>query len=91
MIDLDELIAMALKNRNRGAVNAYRAVQERVNRAMMVPGSRQARQLTQQQVVKLVREEIKERNESNEFIGPSNTTYSANKYVISVLTNIIPK
>lgn len=91
MIDLDELIATALKSRDRGAENAYRAVQERVNRATMSLRSRQPRPLTQQRLVELVREEIKERNESNEFIGPSNSTYSANKYVISVLTNIIPR
>ncbi|MCZ6471853.1 MAG: hypothetical protein O6934_00280 [SAR324 cluster bacterium] len=90
MIDLNELIETATRNRDSGALSAYNSVMKRADRRMDMPGPRKGAPLSQNELVKLVREEIKERQESNEYIRPSDTAYATNQYIISVLSKIQP-
>ncbi len=88
LIDLDELIETATRNKDHGALSAYRAVMKRADRRMDMPGPRKGAPLSQNELVALVREEIKERQESNAYIRPSDTAYAVNQYIISVLSKI---
>ena len=90
MIDLEELIATARRGGDRGAEAAYRAVLKRVRLFMSMPGPGRDVFPSQQRLVELVREEIKGRQQANEFIRPSNSNYALNLYIISVLSKLLP-
>lgn len=91
MIDLNELIYKARSKQDRVALLAYKSVQERVLRAMGIPGPNQGKALDEQAIVRLVQEEIKDRVDSNEFIAPTQSTYADNQHIITLLTRLVPR
>ena len=91
MIDLNDLVDTALKNNNRTAISAYQALQERAERLIAMPGPGKGQPLTEREIVMLVREEIKDRMDANEFIGPTQSSYADNKLIVALLNRLIPK
>jgi hypothetical protein len=86
LFDLDEAIVNAARTRNRAALTAYKALRKRARIAMARPGGRRGRALNDRELYELMRMEIRERKDSNEFIPPSNDEYLLNREVIAVLT-----
>ena len=91
MIDLNELMETAKRNKNRVALAAYQSLQTRAERAMSMPGPSQGRPLDDRSMILLVHEEIKDRHDSNEFIAPTQSTYTDNQQIISLLSKLIPR
>ena len=90
MIDLNELLKNAIQNKDHTAALAYQSVQERTLRAMSIPGPNKGRALSEQKIVALIHEEIRDRRDSNEFLAPSQASYANNQYIIRLLSKLIP-
>lgn len=91
MIDLNELMETAKRSKNRLALVAYQSVQIRVERTMSMPGPGQGRPPDELSVIRLIHEEIKDRQDSNEFMAPTQSAYADNQQIISLLSRLIPR
>ena len=91
MIDLNKLIDTAIRNKDSTAINAYRSLQERAERLMAMPGPSKGQPLTERETVMVIREEIRDRMDANEFIGPTQSSYAANKHIVALLTKLLPR
>lgn len=91
MIDVAALMETAKQKKDHAAWVAYQSLQERMFRAMSIPGTDKGRPLTERQLVGLVHEEIRDRRDSNEFIAPTQTTYANNQYIIKILSRLLPR
>lgn len=89
MIDLNELLDNARQSKNDAAVVAYQSVQERVLRAMDLPGPKKGQPISEKKILALINDEIKDRRDSNEFMAPTQTTYGNNQYIIKLLMRLL--
>ena len=89
MIDLNELLENARQNKNRAAIVAYQSVQERTLRAIAMPGPKKGQPLTEKKIEALIHEEIRDRQDSNEFMAPTQSSYGDNQYIIKLLSRLL--
>ncbi|MCZ6531540.1 MAG: GatB/YqeY domain-containing protein [SAR324 cluster bacterium] len=91
MIDLDEALIAAMKRRDQASMTAYRALKTKAAVKAAEPGRDEAqRKPSEEEMLALVRREIKERKESNEFLAPSHSDYALNENIIEVLEQHLP-
>lgn len=92
MIDLDAAIKTALLGKNQVALTAYRALKTKAAVKLSEAGrdddSRDA--LSEEEMTALLRKEIKERQESNEYLEPSHPDYAVNARIIAELEQHLP-
>lgn len=92
MIDLDAAIKTALLGKNQVALTAYRALKTKaavkLSEASRDDDSRDA--LSEEEMTALLRKEIKERQESNEYLEPSHSEYAVNLRIIAELEQHLP-
>lgn len=86
MFDVEQAIVNAAKARNRAALAAFRALKLKMELATARPGGLPAWVLSEKDVRNLMRAEIRERKEFNEFVPPSSDDYQKNQEIIAVLT-----
>ena len=91
LIDVEGLLENAKQKRDRAAVVAFSSLQERIWRAMSIPGPKKGLPLAEQKIVGLIHEEIRDRRDSNEFIAPSQSSYADNQYIIKTLNRLLPR
>lgn len=89
MFDLDGAIRDAMKARDAVALAAYRSLKTKVGVKVAETG-RDHKPLTEEELVALARREIKERKESNEFLGEDNPDYAANARMVEILEKLLP-
>ena len=92
MIDLDNAIKTALLAKNQVAPTAYRALKTKVGMKLSEAGrddnTRDA--LSEEEMTALVRKEIKERQESNEYLDQSQPDHAVNAGIIAELEQYLP-
>ena len=92
MIDMDAAIKTALLAKNQVALTAYRALKTKAVVKLCEAGrdddSRDA--LSEEEMTALLRKEIKERQESNEYLDSSHPDYGVNARIIVELEQHLP-
>lgn len=91
MLDLDAAIKKAMLAKERAALTAYRAIKTKAAFKLAEPGrSGERGVLSEEEMTVLLRREIKERRESNEFFEPSHPEYALNEAAIAILEPHLP-
>lgn len=92
MIDLDAAIKTALLAKNQVALTAYRALKTKAGVKLSEAGrDEDARDaLSAEEMTALLRKEIKERQESNEYLDESHADYAVNLGIITELEQHLP-
>ena len=91
MLDIDAAIKTALKSRDATALAAWRALKTKVMVKLTEAGREGHKPLSDEELHTLLRREIKERHESNEFLDPAGETYRTNAGIIAILDAHLPK
>ena len=91
MIDVEQLLETARQKKDRAAVQAFQSLQERMFRAMSIPGPEKGRPRTEKEIIALIHEEIRDRQDTNEFIAPTQASYADNQYIIKLLSRLVPR
>ena len=91
MIDIESQIKTALKAKDAVALMAWRSVKAKVNLKLTEAGRASGKPLAEDEQQALVRKEIKERQESNEFLKPGQAAYEENARIIAILESHLPQ
>ena len=91
MLDIDTQIKQALKAKDHAALTGYRAVKAKINLKVTEAGRGHDKPLTEQELLALIGKEVKERQESNEFLKPDRPEYQENARIIEVLSAHLPQ
>ena len=91
MLDVDAAIKKALKEKDHAALVGYRALKAKVNIKLTEVGRGADKPLTEAELLALIQREVKERQESNEFLTPDRADYQENARIIEVLQAHLPK
>ena len=91
MIDLDAHIKTAMKAKDAVALTAYRSLKTKVLVKLSEAGRPQGKDLTDDEFAVLAKKEVRERQESNEFLKPDHATYQENVKIIAILESHLPK
>ncbi|HKI99314.1 MAG TPA: GatB/YqeY domain-containing protein [bacterium] len=91
MLDVDAAIRKALKEKDHPALVGYRALKAKVNIKLTEAGRGADKPLTEAELLALIQREVKERQESNEFLTPDRADYQENARIIEVLQAHLPK
>jgi uncharacterized protein len=91
MLDVDAAIRTALKAKDHPALVGYRALKAKVNLKLTEAGRGTDKPLTEPELLALIQREIKERQESNEFLTPDRADYQENARIIEVLSAHLPR
>lgn len=90
MIDLDAAIREALKQKDQVALNAYRSLKTKAVVKMTEAGREGGKHLSEEELLALVRREIKERAESNEYLDAGDSRFRDNQGIIDLLGQHLP-
>jgi hypothetical protein len=90
MIDLDAQLKTAMKAKDPVALNAYRSLKAKAMVKLNEAGHG-GKPLTEEEFAALVKREVRERQESNEFLKPGDTPYEENARIIALLEALLPK
>ena len=91
MLDIDTAIKTALKAKDAMALAAYRALKTKIMVKLTEAGRKGHKPLSEEELHALLRREIKECNESNEFLDPASEAYRTNAGIIAILDAHLPK
>jgi hypothetical protein len=90
MIDLDAAIKDALKQKNQVALHAFRALKTKALVKLTEAGREGHKPLSEEEFQALVRRELKERAEANEYLKPDSPAHGENQGIIDVLSEFLP-
>lgn len=92
MIDLDAAIKKAMLARDKVALTAYRALKTKAAVKLSEPGRDEKARgaLGEEELTALLRKEIRERQESNEYLDPSHPDHAFNAAIITELEQHLP-
>ncbi len=90
MIDIDAAIKDALKQKNQVALRAFRSLKAKVLVKLTEAGREGHKPLSEAEFQALVRREIKECTEANEYLKPDNPAHGENQGTIDVLSAFLP-
>ena len=88
--NVDEAIKKAMKERNPSALAAYRSLKTKILNKLTEAGRGHDKPLSDEELVALVKREVKERQEANEFLDASRPEYQENASIIAVLETLLP-
>ncbi len=90
MIDLEAKVKEAMKAKDPVALNAYRSLKAKAMVKLNEAGHG-GKPLTEEEFAALVKREVRERQESNEFLKPGNATFEENARIVAILEALLPK
>ncbi|MEE8433497.1 MAG: GatB/YqeY domain-containing protein [bacterium] len=90
MFDVDAAIKTAIKAREKDALAGYRSLKARIGTKLTEAG-RGDKPLAEDELEALIRREVKERRESNEYYQPGQGDYDKNARIIELLEAHLPK
>jgi len=91
MIDVDQAIKEALKHKDEIALKAYRALKSKIMVKQTEAGRETGKPVDEQEFLTLLRKEIKEREESNEYLPADNPDRKLNERIIAKLSEHLPR
>lgn len=90
MFDVDAAIKTAIKAKEKDALAGYRSLKTRIGTKLTEAG-RGEKPLTEDELEALIRREVKERRESNEYFKPGEGDHDKNTLIIEMLEVHLPK
>ena len=90
MFNLEEAIKSALKAKDQAALAAWRSLKTKVMVKLTESGREQGKALTEEELQACARREIKERQESNQFLKAGDPEMEENEKIISLLSDLLP-
>jgi uncharacterized protein YqeY len=91
LINLDEAIKAAMRAKDHPVLTAYRALKTKAAVKLAEAGRKGDRDaLSEEEMTALVRKEIRERQESNEFLDASHPEFAVNQAIITTLETHLP-
>lgn len=90
MFDVDAAIKTAIKAGEKDALAGYRSLKARIGTKLTEAG-RGDKPLAEDELEALIRREVKERGESNEYLRPGQGDYDKNAHIIGLLEAHLPK
>jgi len=91
MINVDNEIKNALKAKDAVALAAYRALKTKVMVKLTEAGRESGKALTEEEMVACAKREIKERQESNEYLPAEDPKRTENEGIIAILEGLLPE
>ena len=91
MLDIDAEIKNALKSRNSTALAAYRALKTKVMVKLTEAGRESGKPITEDELMACAKREIKERQESNEFLAEGDPKRTENEGIVAILEKLLPE
>jgi uncharacterized protein YqeY len=91
MIDVESQIKAALKARDAAALTAWRSVKAKIHLKLTEAGRGAGKPLTEEEQVAILKKEIKERQESNEYLKPGEAKFEENARIIAILEARLPR
>ena len=89
MLDLSAQIKTAMKNRNATVLNGWRSVKAKATQKLTEKG-RHGKALTEEELLFLIRREVREREEANEYLAKSTPEHTDNLTIIQILQPHLP-
>ena len=90
MLDVNAAIKTAIKAQDKDTLAGYRSLKTRIG-AKLTEAGRGDKPLAEDELEALIRREIKERRESNEYFQPGQGDYAKNARIIGMLEAHLPK
>lgn len=90
MLDVDAAIRESLKAKDHAALTGYRSLKAKIG-AKITEAGRGHKPLEENELEVLIRREVKERRESNEYLKPGQKEYEENARIIELLEAHLPK
>ena len=90
MLDVDAAIKTAIKAREKDTLAGYRSLKTRIG-AKLTEAGRGDKPLAEDELEALIRREVKERKESNEYYQPGQGDYDKNARIIELMEGLLPK
>lgn len=90
MIDIDTKVKEAMKAKDPVALTAYRSLKAKAIVKVNEAG-RGTQPLSEEEATAVVKREVKERQEANEFLKPGHPTYDENAKIVALLEGLLPK
>jgi len=90
MLDIDTAIREAMKAKDHPALIGFRSVKAKIGTKLTEAG-RGDKPLTDQELEALIAREIKERQESNEYLAPERDEHKENARIIALLEAYLPE
>jgi uncharacterized protein YqeY len=91
MIDVESQIKAALKARDPAALTAWRSVKAKIGLKLTEAGRGSGKPLAEEEQLAILRKEIRERQESNEFLKPGDAKFDENRRIIAILEAHLPR
>lgn len=89
MIDIDAKMKEAMKAKDAAALTAYRSLKAKALLKVNEPGHG-GKPLTEEEFSALVKRELRERQEANQFLKPGDATFDENTRIIALLEGLLP-
>jgi len=90
MIDLDAQIKAAMKAKDAFSLNAYRSLKAKAMLKLNEAG-RGGKPLSEEEFAGVVKREVRERQEANEFLKPGDPKHEENSRIVALLEGLLPK
>jgi uncharacterized protein YqeY len=90
VIDIDAKVKEAMKAKDPVALNAYRSLKAKAMVKQNEAG-RGTAPLSEEEVAAVVKREVKERLEANEFLKAGHPTFDENAKIVALLERLLPK
>jgi hypothetical protein len=90
MIDLDAKVKEAMKAKDPVVLNAYRSLKAKAMVKLNEAGHG-GKPLTEEEFGVVVKREVRERQEANEFLKPGDPAYEENARIVALLEGLLPK
>jgi len=90
MLDVDAAIKTAIKAQQKDALAGYRSLKTKIA-TILTEAGRGDKPLTEDELEALIRRELKERGESNEFSQPGQGDHDKNALIIEMMEALLPR
>jgi len=91
MFDVDAAIKDSMRAKDAVALSGYRSVKAKVNLKLTEAGRKADKPLDEAEMTAILKREVKERLEANEYLKPETETYQENARIIQLLEQHLPK
>jgi len=91
MIDIDAKIKEAMKAKDSLGLSAYRSLKTKAMLKLNEAGRGPSKPLTEEELGQVIKREVRERHEANEFLKPGDAAFEENKGIVALLEGLLPK
>jgi len=90
MLAVEEMIKQAMRDKNTHALSAWRAVKTKMG-VKLTEAGRGGKPITEEELTAILKKEVRERQEANEFLAKDSESFQDNAAISSILEAHLPK